>query len=234
MWLSLQVCVNYSVVQTLLCPLLTGSLTGTARLVTEQWDRRAYCKVQNLRFSERVLSFHFIPYHIPHYAFLWVVFKLIRRNPSEAKNIQRQWKVLIRAQLPRSTVRCPGCITYCHCLHNGSLLSAGNRRTIFLGVTVRRPAKLNRPFGGALSQISGSKSWAGEPLCVVFAQLTLPTWRCIASFTSSIAVLVGRPERKRLLRDQDVGGWIILTWVLGWYGLMWLRIAASGGLLWTQ
>jgi hypothetical protein len=38
-------------------------------------------------------------------------------------------------------------------------------------------------------------------------------------------------------KDQDVGGWTILKWILErqngmvWIGLMWLRIEASGGLL---
>jgi hypothetical protein len=37
--------------------------------------------------------------------------------------------------------------------------------------------------------------------------------------------------------DQDMGGWIILKWMLqrydgvGWTGLIWLRIGSSGGLL---
>jgi hypothetical protein len=36
--------------------------------------------------------------------------------------------------------------------------------------------------------------------------------------------------------DQDVGEWTILKWILerermGWIGLIWLRIGASGGLL---
>jgi hypothetical protein len=33
---------------------------------------------------------------------------------------------------------------------------------------------------------------------------------------------------------QDVGGWKILKWILnmiGWIGLIWLRIGTSGGLL---
>jgi hypothetical protein len=49
-------------------------------------------------------------------------------------------------------------------------------------------------------------------------------------------ILLGNPEGKRPLGDQDIGGWIILKWILdrmGWYwtGLMWLRIGTSGGLL---
>jgi hypothetical protein len=34
--------------------------------------------------------------------------------------------------------------------------------------------------------------------------------------------LVGKPEGKKPIEDQDVGGWIILKWVLntmGWHGL---------------
>jgi hypothetical protein len=42
------------------------------------------------------------------------------------------------------------------------------------------------------------------------------------------------PEGKR--PDQDVGGWTILKWIVErydrmvWIGLIWLRIATSGGL----
>jgi hypothetical protein len=37
--------------------------------------------------------------------------------------------------------------------------------------------------------------------------------------------------------DQDVGGWTILKWIseildgMVWFGLIWLRIGTSGGLL---
>jgi hypothetical protein len=50
-------------------------------------------------------------------------------------------------------------------------------------------------------------------------------------------LLVGKPERKRPLGDQDVCGWIILGWILErwdevmWTGLVWLRIG-TGGELW--
>jgi hypothetical protein len=49
-------------------------------------------------------------------------------------------------------------------------------------------------------------------------------------------ILVGKPEEKRPLEDLDVGGRIILRWVLErqdgvvWTGLMWLRIGTNGGL----
>jgi hypothetical protein len=35
-------------------------------------------------------------------------------------------------------------------------------------------------------------------------------------------IFLGKPEGKRPLGDEDVGGWIILKWILyrmGWYGL---------------
>jgi hypothetical protein len=50
-------------------------------------------------------------------------------------------------------------------------------------------------------------------------------------------LLVGKPEGKSPLQDQEVGGWAILNWIserqngMAWIGLMWLRIGASGGLL---
>jgi hypothetical protein len=47
-------------------------------------------------------------------------------------------------------------------------------------------------------------------------------------------ILVGKPEGKRLLGDQGVGGWTILKWILDrmvWIGLIWLGIRTSGGLL---
>jgi hypothetical protein len=49
-------------------------------------------------------------------------------------------------------------------------------------------------------------------------------------------LLVGKPERKRKLKDQGVGGWI-LGWILErwdgmrWTGLVWLRIGTGGQLL---
>jgi hypothetical protein len=48
---------------------------------------------------------------------------------------------------------------------------------------------------------------------------------------------VGKQERGRLLEDLDIGGIIILRWILKgqdrmvWTGLIWLRIGTSGGLL---
>jgi hypothetical protein len=50
-------------------------------------------------------------------------------------------------------------------------------------------------------------------------------------------LLVGKPERKRPLGRPNVGGWIILRWVLKisdgivWTGLVWLRTRTSGKLL---
>jgi hypothetical protein len=50
-------------------------------------------------------------------------------------------------------------------------------------------------------------------------------------------ILVGKPEGKRLLESSEVGGRIILKWILElqdrvvWTGLIWLRIRTSGGLL---
>jgi hypothetical protein len=50
-------------------------------------------------------------------------------------------------------------------------------------------------------------------------------------------ILVGKPEGKGPVEDQDVGGWTILKWILErsdvmvWIGFMWLRIGFSGGLL---
>jgi hypothetical protein len=53
-------------------------------------------------------------------------------------------------------------------------------------------------------------------------------------------VLVGKPEGKRPLGDQDVDGRIILRWILrklegvvgtGW---SWLRIGTGGGHLWVR
>jgi hypothetical protein len=48
-------------------------------------------------------------------------------------------------------------------------------------------------------------------------------------------VLVGKPERKRPLRDPGVDERIILRWILRkydvglWTGLGWLRIETGGG-----
>jgi hypothetical protein len=50
-------------------------------------------------------------------------------------------------------------------------------------------------------------------------------------------LLVGKPEGKRPLGRQDVGGWIILGCILErwdgvvWTGLVWLRIGTGGELL---
>jgi hypothetical protein len=50
-------------------------------------------------------------------------------------------------------------------------------------------------------------------------------------------ILVGNPEGKRSLEDQDVGGWTIFKWILerydgmGWFGLICLRIETSRGVL---
>jgi hypothetical protein len=44
--------------------------------------------------------------------------------------------------------------------------------------------------------------------------------------------LVGKPDGDHW-KDQGIGGWTILKWILGigWVGLIWLRIGTSGGLL---
>jgi hypothetical protein len=53
-------------------------------------------------------------------------------------------------------------------------------------------------------------------------------------------ILVVKPEGKSHSEDQDVGGWIILKWILESKngvvrtGLIWLRIGIRGGLLRTQ
>jgi hypothetical protein len=50
-------------------------------------------------------------------------------------------------------------------------------------------------------------------------------------------LLVGSPEGKNHLEDQDVGwriilGWILERWdVVTWTGLVWLRIGTGGELL---
>jgi hypothetical protein len=50
-------------------------------------------------------------------------------------------------------------------------------------------------------------------------------------------LLVGKPEGKTTKEDKDVGGWIILGWILGrwdgviWTGLVCLRIETGGELL---
>jgi hypothetical protein len=50
-------------------------------------------------------------------------------------------------------------------------------------------------------------------------------------------ILVGKPEGKIPLEDQDVGEWTILKWILERYyvmvctGLIWLRIGTSRGVL---
>jgi hypothetical protein len=40
-------------------------------------------------------------------------------------------------------------------------------------------------------------------------------------------ILEGKPEGKRPLEDQDVGGWRILKWILeiGWDGVDWIELA---------
>jgi hypothetical protein len=49
------------------------------------------------------------------------------------------------------------------------------------------------------------------------------------------SVLVGKPEGKNHYKDLDVGGRIILRWILEkqdgvvWTGFIWLRIGTSGG-----
>jgi hypothetical protein len=49
----------------------------------------------------------------------------------------------------------------------------------------------------------------------------------------------GNPEGKANLKDQDIGGWIILKWVLEredgavCAALIWLRTGTGGILLWT-
>jgi hypothetical protein len=54
---------------------------------------------------------------------------------------------------------------------------------------------------------------------------------------NAYTLLVGKPEGKRPLEDQDVSGWIILGWILErwdgvmWTGLVWLRIGTGGELL---
>jgi hypothetical protein len=50
-------------------------------------------------------------------------------------------------------------------------------------------------------------------------------------------VLVGKPEGKNHLEEQDVDGWMGSKWILGrlvggvWTGFTWLRIGTVGGLL---
>jgi hypothetical protein len=38
-------------------------------------------------------------------------------------------------------------------------------------------------------------------------------------------ILVGNPEGKRPLEDQDVGGWTILKWILDGMGMDWIDLA---------
>jgi hypothetical protein len=41
-------------------------------------------------------------------------------------------------------------------------------------------------------------------------------------------LLVGKPKRKRPLEDQDIGGWIILGWILerwNWGDVDWIGLA---------
>jgi hypothetical protein len=50
-------------------------------------------------------------------------------------------------------------------------------------------------------------------------------------------ISVGESEGRDHSEDQDVGGWIILKWILErqdgmvWTGLIWLRMGTCGGLL---
>jgi hypothetical protein len=54
---------------------------------------------------------------------------------------------------------------------------------------------------------------------------------------NSYRLLVGKPEGKRPLGRQDVGGRIVFGWLLErydrvmWTGLVWLRIGIGGELL---
>jgi hypothetical protein len=60
---------------------------------------------------------------------------------------------------------------------------------------------------------------------------------CMGEGRNVYRVLVGKPEGKKHLKDQDVDGRIISKWTLGrlyggmWSGLTWLRIRTFGGLL---
>jgi hypothetical protein len=41
-------------------------------------------------------------------------------------------------------------------------------------------------------------------------------------------ILVGKPEGKRPLEDRDIGGWILLKWILRemeWDGMDWIDLA---------
>jgi hypothetical protein len=54
---------------------------------------------------------------------------------------------------------------------------------------------------------------------------------------NSYRLLLGKPEGKRPLENQDIGGWIILGWIwerwdgVMWTGLVWLRTGTGGELL---
>jgi hypothetical protein len=54
--------------------------------------------------------------------------------------------------------------------------------------------------------------WAGHATCTVDKR-------------TAYRMLAGRPEGNRLLRDQKVGGWIILRCVLERYGVVWTGVA---------
>jgi hypothetical protein len=64
-------------------------------------------------------------------------------------------------------------------------------------------------------------------------------WTCSTNGEkrNTYRLLVGNTEGKRHQEDQDVGGWIILGWILErsdgmmWTGLVWLRIGTDGELL---
>jgi hypothetical protein len=57
---------------------------------------------------------------------------------------------------------------------------------------------------------------------------------CMGKKRNAYRVLVGQPEGKNPLEDLDVGGRIILKWILEkqdmvvWTAMVWLRIAAHG------
>jgi hypothetical protein len=51
--------------------------------------------------------------------------------------------------------------------------------------------------------------------------------------SNAYRMLAGRPEGNRLLRDQDVGGWITLRCVLKRYGVVWTDVAQDGDQWWA-
>jgi hypothetical protein len=40
-------------------------------------------------------------------------------------------------------------------------------------------------------------------------------------------ILVGKPEGKNHREDEDVGGWTILEWILGWGTIDWIDLAQN-------